>query len=86
MSHDTGNGSSAFEDIFQEVVESTSLSDHQKHLLCTLLMYYVNIFAVSKDQLGHTDILQHKIVTENITPICQRLCRLSEKGNAHTSK
>ena len=86
MSHDTGNGSSVLEDSFQELVESTSLSDHQKHLLCTLLMDYVDIFAVLKDQLGHTDILQHKIVPENITPIRQRFCRLSPqlKREMHT--
>jgi len=61
--HNIGN--SAIEDVFQEFVENTS------YLLFTLLMGYADIFAVSKDQLGRTDILQHQIVTENVTPFCQ---------------
>ena len=45
-------------------------------------MDYADIFPVSKDQLGRTDILQHEIVIENVTPICQRFHRLSatERG------
>ena len=77
VSHDIGKELSALEDIFQELVENTSLSDNEKHLLFTLLMDYADIFAVSKDQLGRTDILQHEIVTKNVTPIRQRFRRMS---------
>ena len=77
VSHDIGKELYALEDIFQELVENTSLSDNEKHLLFTLLMDYADIFAVSKDQLGRTDILQHEIVTKNVTPIRQRFRRMS---------
>ena len=40
-------------------------------------MDYADIFAVSKDQLGRSDVLQHEIVTENVTLIHQRFCRMS---------
>ena len=59
------------EAIFQEIVKSTSMSNHQQDLLLALLLEYSDDFAISKDQLGRTDVLQHKIVTENISPICR---------------
>ena len=65
------------EDVFHEIVDSTSLTDNHRQLLFTLLMDYSDIFAVTKDQIGRTDILQHEIVTENVSPIRQRFRRLS---------
>ena len=52
-------------------MKSTSLSNHQQDLLLALLLEYSDVFAISKDQLGRTDVLQHEIVTENVAPIRQ---------------
>ena len=70
-------GNNDLEDVFHELVDSTSLNDNHKQLLFTLLMDYSDIFAISKDQLGRTDILLHEIVTENVSPIHQKFRRLS---------
>ena len=63
------HGNNYLEDVFHELVDSMSLNDNHKQLLFTLLTGYSDIFVVSKDQLGRTDILQHEIVTENVSPI-----------------
>ena len=63
--------------IFQEIVKSTLMLNHQQDLLLALLLEYSDVFAISKDQLGRTDVLQHEIVTENISPIRQKFCRMS---------
>ena len=55
-----------------ELVKDTSLSSHYQDLLLTLLIYYSDVFAWSKDELGCTDVLQHEIVTDGAAPICQR--------------
>ena len=65
------------EEVFQEIVKSTSVSSHQEDLLLALLLEYSDVFAISKDQLGRTDVIQHEIVTENVSPIRQKFCRMS---------
>ena len=60
--------------IFQEIVKSTSMSNHQQDLLLALLLECSDVF---EDQLGRTDVLQHEIVTENISPIRQKFRRMS---------
>ena len=39
-------------------------------------MDYVGIFAVNKDQLVKTDVLQHRIYTGDVPPICQQFRRM----------
>ena len=67
----------ALEEVFQELVKHTYLSSHQQDLLLALLLEYSDVFAISKDQLGRTDVLQHEIVTENVSPIRQKFRRMS---------
>ena len=37
-----------------------------------LLLEYSDVFAISKGKLGYTVVLQHEIVTENVSPIHQK--------------
>ena len=39
-------------------------------------MDYVDIFAMNKDQLYKTDMLQHRIYTGDAPPIRQQFCRI----------
>ena len=39
-------------------------------------MDYVDIFAMNKDQLGKTNVLQHRIYTGDAPPIHQQFCRM----------
>ena len=63
-------------------MKHTSLSNHQQDLLLALLLEYSDVFAISKDQLGRTDVLQHEIVTENVSPIRQKFRRMSPHTRA----
>ena len=40
--------------------------------LFVLLMDYADIFAMNKNQLGRTNVLQHRIYTGDASPICQQ--------------
>ena len=71
------SGSAPLEEMLMELVKDTSLSSHHQDLLLTLLIDYSDIFARSKDELGHTDVLQHEIITDGAPPIRQRFRRLS---------
>ena len=53
------------------------MSSHQQDLLLALLLEYSDVFVISKNQFGRTDMLQHEIVTENVSPICQKFHRIS---------
>ena len=64
-------------EVFQSLLEKTSLITDQQNLLISLLMEYADVFANTKDQLGHTNVLHHEICTENVSIICQRFCRMS---------
>jgi len=44
--------------------------------LAKLLTKYQNVFSKSKGELGHTDLVQHKINTGSGVPIRQSLRRL----------
>ena len=37
-----------------------------------MVLEYSDVFAISKDQLGCTDMLQYKIITEHVSPIHQK--------------
>ena len=54
-----------------ELVKDTSLSDHHQDLLLTLLLKYLDVLARTKDELDHTNVLQHEIVTDGAAPIRQ---------------
>ena len=59
------NKDTVLEDMLMEIVKGTSLSSHHQDLLLTLLLDYSDVFARSKDELGHTDLLQHEIVIDS---------------------
>lgn len=42
-----------------------------------MLLEYSYVFAILKDQLGRTDLLQYEIVTEDSPPIGQKFPRIS---------
>jgi len=44
--------------------------------LFILLMEYADIFTLKKDQLGKTDMLQHRIYTGDAAPIRQQFRRI----------
>ena len=55
-----------------KLVKGTSLGSEEQDKLFVLLMDYVDIFAMNKDQLDKTDVLQHRIYTGNTPPIHQQ--------------
>ena len=65
------NGCVPLEEMLMELVKDTSLSSDHQDLLLTPLIDYSDVFARSKDELGHTDVLQHEIVTDGAPPIRQ---------------
>jgi len=67
----------SLEDTLADLVKDASLSSHQQGLLLMLIVNYSNVFARSKSELGHTDVLQHEIVTDSAAPIRQWFRRLS---------
>ena len=52
-----------------QLVKGTSLGSEEEDKLFVLLMDYVDIFAMNKNQLGKTDGLQHRIYTRDTPPI-----------------
>ena len=79
------NGDALLEEMLAELVEDTSLSSHHHDLLLAILIDYSDIFARSRDELGHTDVLQHEIITDGASPIRQRFRRLSPEKRAEMS-
>ena len=59
-----------------ELVKETSLGAEEQDKLFVLLMDYADIFAMNKDQLGRTDVLQHRIYTGDAPPIRQQFRRM----------
>ena len=59
------------EEVFHSLLENLSLTSDQQDILFSLLIDYANVFAVSDDQLGRTNVLQHEIHTDNVSPIRQ---------------
>ena len=55
-----------------ELVKETSLGAEEQDKLFALLMDYADIFAMNKDQLGRTNVLQHRIYTGDAPPIHQQ--------------
>ncbi len=55
---------------------STHLTDEQQQTLRCLLLDYADLFSRSPEDLGKTDIVRHRIVTENVGPIRQPPRRL----------
>jgi len=54
-----------------------SLDGHQQRQVQVLLIKYGNIFASNSNDLGHTDILTHRIETTG-SPIRQGICRVPQ--------
>ena len=59
------------EEVFQSVLENVSLTSDQQDILFSLLIYYTDVFAISDDQLGRTNVLQHEIHMDNVSLIRQ---------------
>ena len=59
--------------LFQRI--SIHLDEEQKDALFQLIMKYIDIFSSSPDDLGCTNIIKHKIDTENERPVRQPLRR-----------
>ena len=76
------NECAPLEEILIELVKDSSLSGHHQDLLLALLMEYSDVFARSRDELGHTDVLRHEIITDGASPISQRFRRLSPEKRA----
>ena len=49
------------EEVFQSLLEIVSLTSDQQDILFSLLIDYADVFAVSDDQLGQTNVLLHEI-------------------------
>ena len=62
-----------------ELVKETSLGAEEQDKLFVLLMDYADIFAMNKDQLGRTDVLQHRIYTGDAPPIRQQFRRMCQQ-------
>ena len=60
------------EEVFQSLCENVSLTSDQQDILLSLLIDYADVFAVSDNQLGRTNVLQHEIYIDNVSPIRQR--------------
>ena len=74
------------EEAFQSLLENTSLTSDHQNVLFSLLMEYADVFAISDDQLGRTNVLQHEIHTENVSPIRQRFRRMSPQKREEMQK
>ena len=59
-----------------QLVKGTSLGSEEQDKLFVLLMDYVDVFAMNKDQLGKTDVLQHRIYIGDAPPIRQQFHRM----------
>ena len=66
-----------------QLVKGNLLESEEQDKLFVLLIDYVDIIAMNKDQLGKTDVLQHRIYTGDAPPICQqfrRMCPQKKQG------
>ena len=61
------------------LAEQASLEPEEQEKLFILLMEYADVFALSNDTLGRTDVLQHEIHTGNTPPIRQHFRRVCPK-------
>ena len=59
-----------------QLVKGTSLGSEELDKLFVLLMDYVDIFAMNKNQMGKTDVLQHRIYTRDAPAIRQQFHRM----------
>ena len=71
-----GDISSELEAALWTLAEQASLEPEEQERLFILLMEYADVFALSNDKLGRTDILQHEIYIGDAPPICQHFCRI----------
>ena len=78
--------SAMLEEPFQSLLENVPLTSDQQNVLFSLLMEYADVFAISDDQLGRTNVLQHEIHTEDVSPICQRFRRMSPQKREEMQK
>ena len=65
------------EEVFKSLLENVSLTSDQQDILFSLLIDYADVFAVLDDQLGRTNVLQHEIHIDNVSPIRRRFRRMS---------
>ena len=79
LSVSNNSDNTLLEEMLMELAENTSLSSQHQDLLLILLLDYSDVFARSKDELGHTDLLQHEIVIESAAPIHQRFRKFSSE-------
>ena len=68
------------------LIENASLTSDQQDILLSLLIDYADVFAVSDDQLGRTNVLQHEIYIDNVSPICQQFRRMSPQQREEVRK
>ena len=61
------------------LAEQASLPPGEQEKLFILLMEYSDVFALSNDSLGRTDVLQHEIHTGDTPPIRQHFRRVCPK-------
>jgi len=47
--------------------------------MANLLQKYAHLFASKKEELGHTNIVKHAIYIEEVSSICQKFYRTSQK-------
>ena len=71
-----GDISSELEAVLWTLAEQASLEHEEQERLFILLVEYADVFALSNDKLGRTDILQHEIHTEDAPPIRQHFRRV----------
>ena len=71
-----GDVSSELEAALWIIAEEASLEPKEQERLFILLVKYADVFALSNDKLGRTDILQHEIYTGDAPPIRQHFRRV----------
>ena len=62
--------SAELETVLWQLVEATPQEQDK------LFALFADVFALGKDQLGKTDMLQHRIHTGDAAPIRQQFCRM----------
>ena len=63
----------AKKEILRQMVQDaeSELTEMQSQKLLQLLFSYADVFADSQDELGHTNVSQHRIPTGDAQQICQ---------------
>ena len=64
----------------------THLTADEKHLVQEKLIQYQDIFSKGENDVGQTDLVEHKIVTESAVPIKQRPRPLPRKQNEEVER